>query len=111
MIGVRPVQVRQDSITRWMQRRAMAVRSLRLRGSGDLEGALVPVTERPQPAEVLEHPRIHDFNRRAASAGYPAFILGKHGFNPRDLPVKMMSVGVALHGASSRWWYMHSCRS
>ena len=66
MIGVRPVQVRQDSITRWLQRRAMAVRSLRLRGSGDLEGALVPVTERPQPAEVLEHPRIHDFNRRAA---------------------------------------------
>ncbi|KAK9906656.1 hypothetical protein WJX75_005626 [Coccomyxa subellipsoidea] len=55
--------VRQDSITRWLQRRAMAVRSLRLRGSGDLEGALVPVTERPQPAEVLEHPRIHDFNR------------------------------------------------
>ncbi|BDA46295.1 probable leucine-rich repeat-containing protein 1 at C-terminar half [Coccomyxa sp. Obi] len=55
--------VRQDSITRWLHRRAAAVRSLRLRGSGDLEGALVPVTDRPQPQEYLEPPRIHDFNR------------------------------------------------
>ena len=64
---MRLVQVRQDSITRWLQPRAMAVRSLRLRGSGDLEGALVPVRERLQAAQFVEHPRIHDFNRHGPS--------------------------------------------
>lgn len=57
-------KVRQDSITRWLQRRASAVRSLRLRGSGDLEGALVPMTDRPHSQSYVEHPRIHDFNRQ-----------------------------------------------
>ena len=47
----------------WLRPRAAAVRSLRLRGSADLEGALVPVAEpRLWPANpVVEQPRIHDF--------------------------------------------------
>lgn len=57
---------------RWLDKRASAVHSLRLRGSGDTEGALVPVTERRQPADFMEQPRIHDFTRHASLHATPS---------------------------------------
>lgn len=55
--------VRHESIARWLQPRSAAVRSLRLRASGDPDASAAADEEQPCPMAALEFSHIHDFGR------------------------------------------------
>lgn len=57
------MQVRHESIARWLQPRSAAVRSLRLRASGDPDASAAADEEQPCPMAALEFSHIHDFGR------------------------------------------------
>lgn len=57
------LQVRHESIAKWLQPRAAAVRSLRLRASGESDAAAGAEENLPCPVSVIELPCIHDFGR------------------------------------------------
>lgn len=57
------MQVRHESIARWLQPRSGAVRSLRLRASGDPDVSAAADEEHFRPMAAFELSHIHDFGR------------------------------------------------
>ena len=57
-------QVRHESITKWLQPRAPAVRSLRLRASGESSAQTAADEERLGPVPLLDFSCMHNFGRQ-----------------------------------------------
>lgn len=97
------MQVRQDSIVRWLRPRSAAVRSLRLRGSAEQDGALVPnlsadVMMQRAAAMMDPPPRIHDFATCAKRTHWAALVMPLLSCTPvLKITLKILGIFFLLH--------------